>query len=146
MFQLPMSTHFGFRVHHAVDSWTSEESAAAVLWDSRPRRDKREGMRSIPQGPSRINSQSSGLSGASSLQDTKRQGAGDSPRDWVGWALGRDSNNSFLNPDTWDIQVLSWSFISLCTSHIPIHIRVNSIINAFFCIELLLTSLYACVG
>ena len=45
-------------------------------------------MRSIPQGPRRINSKSSGLRGASSLQDTKRQGAGDSPRDW--------DSNSFL--------------------------------------------------
>ena len=35
----------------------------------------------------------------------------------VSCALGRDSNNSFLNPDIWDIQVLSWSFISLCTLH-----------------------------
>ena len=25
------------------------------------------------------------------------------------WALSRDSNNSFLNPDTSAIQVLSWS-------------------------------------
>jgi hypothetical protein len=69
-------------------------------------------MRSIPQGPRRINSKSSGLRGASSLQHTKRQGAGDFLRDWVGWALGRDGNNSFFNPDTWDIQVLSWSFMS----------------------------------
>ena len=69
------------------------------------------GMRLIPQGPRRINSKS--------LQDTKIQGAGDSPRDLVGWALGRDGNNSFLNPDTWDIQVLSWSFMSLCTLHSP---------------------------
>ena len=76
--------------------------------------------------------------GASSLQDTKRQGAGYSPRDWMGWALGRDGNNSFLNPDTGDIQVLSWSFMSLCTLQMPIHISIYSIISAFFCIELLL--------
>ena len=101
-------------------------------------------MRSIPQGPKRINSKSSGLRRASSLQDTKRQGAGDSPRDWVGWTLGRDGNNSFLNPDTWDIQVLSWSFMSLCTLHMPIHIKINSIINAFFCIELLF-NFFACL-
>ena len=71
-------------VHHAADSWSSEESVAAALWEQstadhavhspRPR-DKRQGMRSIPQGPRRIISQSSGLRGASSLQDTKRQGA-----------------------------------------------------------------------
>ena len=59
-------------------------------------------MRSIPQGPRRMKSKSSGLRGASSLQDTKTQGAGDSTRDWVGWAL-----------------------------HMTILIRVNSIINAF---------------
>ena len=64
-------------------------------------------MSSIPQGPRWIKLKSSGLRGASSLPDTKRQGAGDSPRDWVGWALGRDGNNSFLHPDTWDIEDLS---------------------------------------
>ena len=72
------------REHHAADSWSSEESVAAALWEQStadhalhcPRtRDKRQGMRSIPQGPRRIISQSSGLRGASSLQDTKRQGA-----------------------------------------------------------------------
>ena len=26
---------------------------------------------------------------------------------WVSWVLGRDSNNSFLSPDTWVIRVLS---------------------------------------
>jgi hypothetical protein len=88
-------------------------------------------MRSIPQGPRRINSKSSGLRGASSLQDTKRQGAGDSTRALVGWVVGRDGNNSFLNPDTWNIQVLSWSFMSLCTLHMNILIKVTSIINAF---------------
>ena len=50
----------------------------------------------------------------------------------MGWALGRDGNNSFLIPDTWDIQVLYWSFMSLCTLYMPIHIRINCIINAFF--------------
>ena len=63
--------------------------------------------------------------------------------DWVGWALGRDGNNYFLNPDTWDIQVLSWSFISL---HIANAHTINSIINAFFCIKILLIFLHACVG
>ena len=62
-------------------------------------------MRLIPRGPRRINSKSSGEREAGALEDTKRQGAGDSSRDWVGWVLGRDSNNSFLNPDTWNIQV-----------------------------------------
>ena len=37
---------------------------------------------------------------------------------WVSWALGRDSNKCFLNPDTWAIQVLSCSFTSMSTLHI----------------------------
>ena len=41
----------------------------------------------------------------------------------VSWALGRDSNNSFLNPDTWDLQVLSSSFTSLGTLYMHIHIN-----------------------
>ena len=58
--------------HHAADSLSSEESEAAALWEQstadhavhspRPR-DKRQGMRSIPQGPRRINSKCSGLRG-----------------------------------------------------------------------------------
>ena len=39
---------------------------------------------------------------------------------WVSFAFGRDGNNSFLNPDTWAIQVLSWSFTNVCTLHIHI--------------------------
>ena len=93
--------------HHAAASGSSEESAAAALWelstaDHAETRGK--GWDQFPQGLRRIKSKSSGLRsslrGASSLQDTKRQGAGDSTRDWVGWALGRDGSNSFLNPDT----------------------------------------------
>ena len=133
------------RSRQLVQSRECSWSSLGVI-HSQPRRDKRQGMKSIPQGPRRIKSRCSGLWGASSLQDTKRQGAGDSTRDWVGWALGRDGNNSFLNPDTWNIQVLSWSFMSLYTLHMTIVIRVKSIINAFFCIELLLTFLHACVG
>ena len=51
-----------------------------------------------------------------------------------------------INPNTWNIQVLSWSFMSLCTLHMTILIKVTSIINVFFCIDLILTFLHACVG
>ena len=50
---------------------------------------------------------------------------------WVGWALGRDGYNSFLNPETWVIQVLFWSFTSPCPLHMHIHNKINFIINAF---------------
>ena len=66
---------------------------------SRPRRDKRQGMRSIPQGPRRINSKSSDLRGASSLQDTKRQGAGYSPKGLLGLGLGQGRQQ--LLPQPW---------------------------------------------
>ena len=56
--------------HHAADSLSSEESGAAAFWEqstpdhavhSPGPRDKRQWMRSIPQGPRRINSKCSGL-------------------------------------------------------------------------------------
>ena len=130
--------------------WREWSFSSLGVIHSRPRIDKRQGMRSIPQGHMRINSKSAGLRGASSLQDTKRQGAGDSPRprDWVGWALGRDGNNSFLKPDTWDIQVLSWSFMSLCILHMSIQIRNNSYHKCLFFLywTSLNCFLHACVG
>ena len=72
---------------------------------------QRQEARDEINSPGRINSKSSGLRRASSLQDTYRQGAGDSSRDCVGWDLvGRDGNNSFLNPDTFQKEFVLASF------------------------------------
>ena len=50
----------------------------------------------------------------------------------VSWALGRDSNNSFLNPDTWDLQVLSSSFTSIGTLYMHRHIKFTLSQMPFF--------------
>ena len=89
-------------------------------------------MRSIPQGTRRINSKSLGLRGAvhsktprDNVQVTHK-GTG-----WAGpWAGTAMTPSSTLTPAT----SRYWSFISLCTLHITIHIKINSIINVFFCI------------
>ena len=50
----------------------------------------------------------------------------------VSCAWSRDSSNSFLNPDTWDIPVLSMSFTSMGKLHMHIHIKIVFFLNAFY--------------
>ena len=109
---------------------------------SRPRRDKRPGMRSIPRGTRRINSKSSGLRGAvhsKTPRDNEQvtpQGTG-----WAGpWAGTATTPSSTMTPGT----SRYWSFISLCTLHMPIHIKINCVINAFFSVFTYL-NLFACL-
>ena len=54
---------------------------------------------------------------------------------WVTCSLGSDGNNFFFSPDNWAIQVLSWSFTSVCTLHMHIQKSI-SITNAFFLLAL----------